>query len=277
MSFKQVTRSVWHNPGNRGQRVRKTWDAVRWQAHKRVVGTPSTIRLANGVWFRAYPDCVISSALIYADWPEYHELQFVRRRLQPGALVIDVGANVGHLSLLLADRVGSENLFAVEPTPVTFARLVENWRLNGWPTDRLRQAAVGAEAGTVRVADVSRPVTTNSVLPSDSAEGVEVPLVRLDDLRDEWAGRTIGFLKIDVEGFETHVFRGARRMLDEDRPRLIMFESLSDRIADEIHDLLTAAGYTSFELDVSGRPDLAHQAAQNQFAVPSETVAELLA
>ncbi|HVX09719.1 MAG TPA: FkbM family methyltransferase [Pirellulales bacterium] len=274
MSIKQVTRSVWGNPGNRGRRLYKTLAAVRWQFQKRIVRSPRTIMLANGVRFRAYPDCVVSSALIYADWPEFHELRFVRKQLCPTDLVVDVGANVGHVSLLLADIVGAENLVAFEPTPVTYARLVENWQLNGWQTDRLYQAAVGATAGKVCLRDVPHPLTTNAVGPV-LGPTIEVPLVSLDDFRADLPDRRIGLLKIDVEGYESKVFGGCRRLLSENRPRLVMFESLQGHIDAEIATVLADAGYASFELNADGRPDFARATAQNQFAVPAETIAHL--
>ncbi len=67
MSIRIISRSVWNNPGNRDKRVRKLFAALRWQIYKRVVKRPKLITLANGARFRAYPDCVISSALQYAD------------------------------------------------------------------------------------------------------------------------------------------------------------------------------------------------------------------
>src|SRR5213083_1969333 len=106
MSIRIIGRSVWNNPGNRDKRVGKLFAALHWQIYKRVIKRPKIITLANGARFRAYPDCVISSALHYADWPEYEELHFCRRHLRRGDVVIDVGANVGHFSLLLADICG---------------------------------------------------------------------------------------------------------------------------------------------------------------------------
>ena len=134
MSLRIVLNSVWNNPGNDGVRLRKSVAAVAWQIWKRTVRSPRVIKLRNGILFNAHPDCVVSSSLVYADWPEYHELQFVRSQLRPGEYVVDVGANIGHVSLLLADIVGVERLVAFEPTPVSFRRLQENWKLNGWDT-----------------------------------------------------------------------------------------------------------------------------------------------
>jgi len=163
MSFKLIAQSVWDNPGNRDKRIRKSLAAVAWQLQKHLLGTTRQLTLPNGVRFKAYPDCVVSSALVYSDWPEYHELMFARSILRPGDVVLDVGANVGHIALLLADVVGPEKVFAFEPAPAAYERLRENWHLNDWPADRLFQVALGADAGSVYLEDAGCPKTTVAV------------------------------------------------------------------------------------------------------------------
>jgi len=197
MSLKLVTQSIWDNPGNKGKRLRKLLEAVGWQIQKHVFRTSRLLTLPNGVQFKAYPDCVISSSLVYSDWPEYHALHFARSALGPDDVVIDVGAHVGHVSLLLADVVGPDNIFAFEPVPVSFDRLTENWELNEWEKQNLFQVAVGAESGATWLKDVDRPNPMASM--SDEGE-VEVPLRPLDAFRDRWRDQSVGFLKIDVEG-----------------------------------------------------------------------------
>ena len=73
MSFRIIAQSVFNNPGNRDRKLRKALAACWWQIRKRVTSNPQTMILANGVRFQAYPHCVVSSALHYADWPEYYE------------------------------------------------------------------------------------------------------------------------------------------------------------------------------------------------------------
>src|SRR5439155_19648431 len=97
MSVRLVFNSVWRNPGNRGRRFGRLGRAVRWQVRKCVARTAKVIQLANGMRFKAYPDCVVSSALVYSEWPEYWELGFVRQFLLSGEAIIDVGADVVHL------------------------------------------------------------------------------------------------------------------------------------------------------------------------------------
>jgi FkbM family methyltransferase len=271
MSVPLIAYSIWSNPGNRGKRLRKTVAAVAWQLHKLAIGSVRTLRLANGMHFNAYPDCVVSSSLIYADWPEHRELTFVRSALMPGDVVIDVGANVGHVSLLLADLVGGQNVVAFEPASLAFSRLKENWELNDLPTDKLFRAAVGASPGNVFIDNDEHPTTTLEV--SDVSTGtrtVEVPLVRLDDYRPLWAGCRVGLLKVDVEGYEPEVFEGARCLLRDDRPRLVMFESLLGEIDKRIACALAAHKYAVFQLDYGSRPDFSRSSAQNLFAVPEE-------
>jgi FkbM family methyltransferase len=112
-------------------------------------------------------------------------------------VIIDVGANVGHFSMLLADLVDPADIIAFEPVPVSFARLVANWRANEWSTDKLFQAAAGARSGVVRMPDTTSPLTT-----------VHVPLTTLDAVRHLWRGRSMGLVKIDVEGYEPLVLPG---------------------------------------------------------------------
>jgi hypothetical protein len=110
VNLKIVFEAIWKNPANRDQKVARVLRAVSWQIDKRLCGRPRLITLPNGVRMWAHPDCVVSSSLIYADWPEYFEFQFIRRQLRTGDYVIDVGANVGHVLLLLADIVGPDKL-----------------------------------------------------------------------------------------------------------------------------------------------------------------------
>lgn len=271
MSVSLVLGSVWRNPGNRGRRARMLWRAAAWQLRKRILRRGRVLRLPNGVLFRAHPDCVISSALVYAAWPEYHELMLIRALLRPRDAVIDVGACVGHVSLLLADRVDPGNLVALEPGRVAWQRLRENWRLNGWPTANLHRCAAGARDGEAFVAGAERPLTTLRMHHAPAGERSErVPLRRLDGMRACRAAGAIGLLKIDVEGDEARVLEGAAGLLSGSRPRLVMFESLRGALDAEVGGLLRAHRYLPFQLDAAGRVDFSRLDNQNLLAVPQE-------
>lgn len=226
-----IVRFVWGNPGNRGRRARKLADAFFWQLRKRSVQRPRIIELTNGAKFVAHPDCVISSTLHYADWPEYDELRFCRRNLKQGQRVIDIGANVGHFSLLLSDVVGPENIFCFEPMPVAWRRLAENFRINRWSTSHLQNVAVGRSCGAIEFPNPQKPDTTSSLAGTESTVAtVPVPMISLDSIASHHSPGTVGLLKIDVEGYEREVFIGAAHFLKTSRPKLVMFESLSNQL-----------------------------------------------
>jgi FkbM family methyltransferase len=273
--FRIPFRSVWNNPGNRGRRAAKLLDAIGWQLAKRARGQPRTIRLRSGALFKAYPDCVVSSALIYADWPEFHELMFIRRALEPSDAAIDIGANVGHILLSISDIIPPARLFAFEPTPVSFARLKENWLLNNWPTEHLYSMGIGESETSGYVRNTSVPNTTNSLYTEAAAGRVPVRIVSLDSLASLWRGLPVGLLKIDVEGFEVAVFRGATQFLETCRPKLVMFESLKGELEPGIGETLRAADYAVFQLNHNGEPQLGRVDAQNLFATPTSRLEAL--
>ena len=126
-------------------------------------------------------------------------------------------------------------------------------------------------AGLVRVPDTTSPETKNAIACADgNVATVEVTLVALDDCRAYWAGKRVGLLKIDVEGFEREVFAGAHQVLHQDCPKLVMFESLGGAVDYEIASVLRDARYEIFQLNQAGEPDFSASAAQNLFAVPVE-------
>ena len=219
MGVISIAKFISQNAGNRGRLLRQFARGLEWQLYKNLIRKPRTLTLPNGVKFRAYPDCVISSALHYARWPEYAELQFCRRNLRPGDLVIDVGANVGHFSLLLGDLVGPRNLHCFEPTPISWRRLVENFVLNEWPTEKLFQCAVGRKPGTLQFLDLDKPETTNCCQSSAYGKTVSVEMTALDEYAAKLDEGSVGLLKVDVEGYEREVFAGADRLFRCIRPR----------------------------------------------------------
>jgi hypothetical protein len=132
--------------------------------------------------------------------------------------------------------------------------------------------AVGPSSGLAHIPDTASPETKNSITSANGATRmVSVPMVSLDECRIRWRGRQIGLVKIDVEGYESEVFAGARDFLQQDRPRLIMFESLGHNVDQGIGTILRDARYQIFQLDEAGRPEFHRVTAQNLFAIPRES------
>lgn len=136
-------------------------------------------------------------------------LAFFAEYLRPGDVVIDVGANIGDTCIVCARTVGpSGRVFAFEPHPRVYGWLAENVKLNGVGNAVLANIALGDSDGTVMFSDVRRD-DMNRVMRNGS--GLVVQVRQLDRVLPSIA--RIALLKIDVEGFEIFVLRGARATL----------------------------------------------------------------
>jgi FkbM family methyltransferase len=192
---------------------------------------------------------------------EQDEIRFVRRMLKPGDSAIDVGGHIGFFTMQMATAVGPEGrVYAFEPLDANADLLERSIAENGFG-DRVRfqRAAVGAATGT---ATLTFPVETlNSggayLLRTGSAplagnQRKDVPLVALDSLE---LRRPVRFIKMDVEGAEPQVLRGAARLLKEDQPVMLselhptQLERASGITADEFLAQIAALGYRAHRIE----------------------------
>lgn len=176
--------------------------------------------------------------------------QALAKLLQPGQTFYDIGANVGFLAVLAAKLVGPTGMVvAWDPVAANGQAVEHNFRLNQFAHLRLRVAAVSAVAGTAEF-QLSAESTWGSLVNSGkevnhAAGRITVPLETLDDLRDVPLPDVI---KIDVEGAEADVLRGAQRLLREHGP-LLMIELHGTNAA--VAPLLEAVNYQSVVLGAS--------------------------
>jgi FkbM family methyltransferase len=167
------------------------------------------------------------------------------RLARPGMTVLDIGANIGAHTLHLALRVGPNGrVFAFEPMSEAFCKLRRNAELNPTVSNlTLNHMALGTENGTLQ-ADFNHswPVDGNyrEVQPES------VPVRRLDDYLTEQGVARVGLIKLDVDGFEHKILRGAARTLRDHRPVLVMelcnytLERVGDTVAAMLSDLAAA-------------------------------------
>jgi FkbM family methyltransferase len=144
--------------------------------------------------------------------------QFLTEFLKNADVMVDVGSNIGILSLLAAKAVGPEGrVIAIEAHPLTYRALLENLRLNGITNVSPVNCAVGREDGTVRFSD---RIDDDWNKIDDKNGQIEVQQHKLDDV---CAGLDhIDVLKIDVEGYELPVLEGGENMLK--RTKCILLE-----------------------------------------------------
>jgi FkbM family methyltransferase len=156
---------------------------------------------------------------------EQGTISILQSRLKTGHTFIDVGANIGFLSLTAASIVGNEgSVIAFEPHPKTFSLLSENAHLNGFSQIKLNQKGVGAINETVTIYSEDKNRGGASITNKRSDKGTTIQVERLDDL---YSGE-VDMIKIDVEGYEMNVLLGAEQLIRNSHPILIV-EFSTDR------------------------------------------------
>jgi FkbM family methyltransferase len=145
-----------------------------------------------------------------------------------GAVIFDVGANVGQSVLAFRSRFHSPIIHAFEPSPTTFAQLKRNTA--DVPQLHLNNFALGSSSGEHALYESSDPALT-SLLPTgkDSARAqitatTSVAIQSLDDYCSSAGVTHIDVLKCDAQGFDLEVLKGARDMLARHRIHLIYVE-----------------------------------------------------
>lgn len=148
---------------------------------------------------------------------------YVMASLQPGDCMVDVGAHIGLYALAAAKHLGPHGrVYACEPDTGNRTDLIEHIRLNGLEKQILcLPVAIGSSDGLVGF--TPKWDSESHIAATDEASTSEVVCVRLDTL---FRANRVDILKIDVEGFEEHVLRGATELLSDfqRRPRLICME-----------------------------------------------------
>lgn len=183
------------------------------------------------------------SLLTYGEFSELESV-VLRQLVRPGDTVVEVGANIGAHTVALAKLAGpAGRLVAVEPQRVVHQMLCANLALNDITWVRCLHAAAGAAPGEIRVPHIDYRQTSNfgGVALGAYTEGEPVPVLTVDALQLP----ELHLLKIDVEGMELDVLRGAAQTLVRCRPAVYVENDREDRSA-ALVAWLDAAGYAMY-------------------------------
>ena len=235
------------------------WRAVRL-ANSLDYRAPVGARLGNGM------PCLVpwiddaGKAIHQSGWYEHDTIRAFQTILKPGDTFLDIGANFGQYTLLGSKLVGeSGHVIAFEPEPVSYAWLAGNVRRNELANVRLVSCALGEKAATLDLY-VGSPdnLGTTSFRKQYNFSGrtVAVPVRTLDEYCGSQGIAAVNAIKLDVEGAELSVLRGAERVLASHPILVVEFEESNQRrfdlSCDDLERFLTARGYELHTIGADG-------------------------
>jgi FkbM family methyltransferase len=152
-----------------------------------------------------------------------------RQTVRRGDVVLDIGANMGVVTLLLARCVGPSGIVhAFEPNPRMGELLTQSASMNGFMNIKLHRIALGSRSGSLELNIPRDNAGEGSFIyhkKRSQCDMIKVPVRRLSEVISEQGITNVRLIKIDVEGFESEVLLGATEILENVRPDLILFEA----------------------------------------------------
>lgn len=174
------------------------------------------------------------------DYFEIKHLSKIKKYINNNAIILDVGANIGNHTVFFAKECRASKIYAFEPTQKTFQLLQKNIRINKLDDVVVAMnVALGAKNSKVNMIVNGQDAGSNRV--EENVNG-NIAMSTIDDLRLE---EPIDFMKIDVEGYEYEVLKGAERTIAKDRPHI--FIEIFDINYNKVHQLLSRFGYECIE------------------------------
>jgi len=210
------------------------------------------VRGKEGLFLANKNDRFIGRALI--EYGEFSDIQWNRMKpfLNSGDVIIDVGANIGGHTISFANHVGANGeVWAFEPQPIIFQNLCANVALNALQNVKTFLAGCGAEAKNIEIPfiDYNQRHNFGSLGIDDYDDknklikaAQNIPIMRLDDV---FNADRLAMIKIDVEGMELQVLKGAENIIKEFKPVLYVENDREDLSA-ELLSYILDLGYEAW-------------------------------
>jgi FkbM family methyltransferase len=192
------------------------WERLCRQPHERKISYNLRVR-----GFRNFSEYWSFTA------PSTAEVAFLEGLARTAKTIIDIGANMGSFTLTMARLAPQARVYSFEPAPSTFRLLERNIKLNSLTNISPQMMVVCDRVGTVQFTDATHGAENNSLFRAavqSDCPVVDVPGTTLDQFCRDQSIETLDFLKIDTEGAEPLVLRGATEMFRRKAIKVALME-----------------------------------------------------
>ncbi|MGB4398361.1 MAG: FkbM family methyltransferase [Daejeonella sp.] len=205
------------------------------------------------------------------------EFHFFNDMIKDDGIILDIGANIGIMTTLMAQKSKNAKLIAFEPIPENIKalkRVVDHYKLKNVT---IYEAALGEENGelkmvmpiidNVKMQGLSHVLEEKSDQINEPGSVYVVPVYRLDGIKELNSGEKITAIKIDVENFEYHVLKGGEQILKDHMP-IIYCELWDNEKKYQTIEFLRELGYIVKIFEKNRLVDYRNQSVTNFFFVP---------
>jgi len=233
------------------------------RSNERDINEFESVLLPWGVEIKIRPNEVIGRSIWKMGLYDLVVTEVLWRLIDQGETAIDIGANIGYMTSIMAKRVGETGkVYCIEPQPEIYKELSENissWQASmGWHQIKAQKIALSNKSGEgllkvpidfIQNRGIATLISSEECFSvqdnSNSSQTHTVTLLTLDEMliNDE----QIGVIKIDVEGHEFAVLQGAARAINKQQIRDILFEHHGS-YPSTVTQLLEEHGYTVFRI-----------------------------
>lgn len=214
------------------------------------------IKTSNGlrIFFDRPDDKGVESWLFYTGDYERGTQHIIKKILNKGDSFVDIGANIGLMTMLASKRVGEEGIvYSFEPEKETFQVLQDNIGINKTKNIKIFNYGLSDKNEKKRIyLDNKKGRGGNSLIKGEGVKsGSLIELKKLDSMIGKDVSRPITMMKIDVEGWEINVLKGAELLLQSKNPPIICLEYSKELMCDSenTYEYLGKFGYHFYKLE----------------------------
>ena len=248
--YKNIKHLLSHPIGRR-IKLKSLASFFKWQFAQKILQNPALMPFIEDSVFLVKKGMTGATGNIYSGLHEFDEMSFLLHFLKKEDVFFDVGANVGSYTILASKVIGAISC-SFEPSTSTFKHLEDNVFLN-----RIQEKAlilnkgVGAEKGYIRFS--INQDTINHVVLNEKEESISIEITTLDQhIEEQKIIPTL--IKIDVEGFESEVIRGADSLLLDQTLQAVVMElnGSGERYGfdeEAIHQKMLSSGFKAYKYE----------------------------
>jgi len=219
MSIKHTIKLLVSHPLTKKQPVRAIIRFLKWQVGASINNCPIIYQYTNKSKLVISKGMTGATGNLYFGLHEFEDMAFLLHFLRKEDLFLDAGANVGSYTVLASAHVGC-NSICVEPVPSTFQNLLNNIYINKI-NERVNSLNIGLGKASATMKFTKTLDTVNHIATESDENTIEVPIESIDEIVDL---NIPTLIKMDVEGYETEVLKGAMKTLENSKLKAIIIE-----------------------------------------------------